>query len=419
MKIFSISLLVFIILSQNAFCGSLISQNGIGEIVYSANVRSAGMGGTGISFYDSYTLNTFNPASWTSVNNVRFSAEFLGQTNKVSGSSSGSIKTGTFNGITFGVPIKNKVFLGLALVPYSDYGFNAKNSGTKTLTTSDTTTTYDFQETIKETGGLSQILLGAAVKFSHFSVGAKADFLFGKLREERTVVYDSINGLGGLDNYSKETEGKMQGVAFTFGIVASPVKNLTLGATYTLPKTIDYEVESFYDYDSYYNEDTKPVHIDSLKMKLPISFSGGIAYKFYSRYLVSVEYFQQNFKSFEIVGGTQHNYKNSSRVKFGTEFDLKEKGKNQFWRMFKYRAGFNFATLYQTDKKNNSINEYLISFGLGFPFAYRSYGASQIDLAFEFGQRGSETKNGISETIYKMTLGITGLETWFVKQRRR
>ncbi len=421
-NIFLFTVLSFFLIQNELSATSLLLQSGLGEINYSANVRSAGMGGTSISIYDSYNLNRFNPASWTSSRNARFSAEVMGKTTSVSGSSSGSLKSGTFNGLSFGVPIKNRVFLGIALTPFSDYGFEATSTGTQTISIGDSTETYDFTEKISETGGLSNVLLGTGVRINRFlSLGFKADFLIGKLREERTVDYDSISSVGTIADFSRSVEAKMKGLNLSFGALVSPTKELSVGLTYGLGTTIDYEIERFFDYDEYYSEDERPTRVDTLELKIPASLGVGVSYKVLPRLLLAAEYSRQNWEDFKIVGSennSQVSYQNSERFKFGGELSHNPRYDAKIWDKLKYRFGFNFAKLYQTDLKGNSINEYLFSLGVGFPFLYSS-GSTQLDLAFEMGKRGSTSKNEISETLYKVTIGITGLETWFVNRRRK
>lgn len=421
-NIFLFTALFFSLIQNELSATSLLLQSGLGEINYSANVRSAGMGGTSLAIYDTYNLNQFNPASWTGAKNVRFSAEFMGKTTSVSGTSSGSLKSGTFNGLSFGIPIKNRIFLGIALTPYSDYGFRATTTGTQKISIGDSTESYNFAERINETGGLSNLLFGTGIRLTHYlSLGFKTNFLIGKLREERTAAYDSISSVGTIADFSRTVEAKMKGIDFSFGALVSPTKELSVGLTFGLGSTIDYEIERFFDYDDFFNEDKRPTRIDTLDLKIPASFGAGISYKVLPRLLLAAEYSGQNWENFEIVGTEKNSkvrYLNSKRFKFGGEFSHNTRYDAKIWDKLKYRFGFNYAKLYQTDLKGNSINEYLFSLGFGFPFVYSS-GSTQLDLAFELGKRGSVSKNEISETLYKLTIGITGLETWFVNRRRK
>ena len=63
---------------------------------------------------------------------------------------------------------------------------------------------------------------------------------------------------------------------------------------------------------------------------------------------------------------------------------------------------------------NTPIKEFGISFGLGFPFRRSK---SNLNFAFEIGNRGTVENNLVQENFYKFTFGLSIYERWFVKSK--
>ncbi len=77
-----------------------------------------------------------------------------------------------------------------------------------------------------------------------------------------------------------------------------------------------------------------------------------------------------------------------------------------------YRLGFSYQPYFSLDPDGKTITEKWITMGIGFPI---SRSASQIDIAFAFGKRGSIKTNGLSENLFRLSLSITGGEKWFIR----
>jgi hypothetical protein len=79
-----------------------------------------------------------------------------------------------------------------------------------------------------------------------------------------------------------------------------------------------------------------------------------------------------------------------------------------------YRAGvyYNQTSL---ELRGNQLNEYGVSLGVGLPL--RKSLQSAVNIAFEFGQRGTTTDNLIKEQYARIVLGLTFNEVWFQKRK--
>ena len=80
-----------------------------------------------------------------------------------------------------------------------------------------------------------------------------------------------------------------------------------------------------------------------------------------------------------------------------------------------YRAGLYYSSGY-LELKNESINDFGFSLGTGLPLRGKPY-FSALDIAFEFGQRGTINQNLIRERYARIVVGLTLREDWFQKTK--
>jgi hypothetical protein len=67
---------------------------------------------------------------------------------------------------------------------------------------------------------------------------------------------------------------------------------------------------------------------------------------------------------------------------------------------------------------NTEINNFGITFGVGLPLASgNNVGFSNINLGFEVGNRGTTDANLIKENYFKVNIGLSLNDRWFVKRK--
>lgn len=84
-----------------------------------------------------------------------------------------------------------------------------------------------------------------------------------------------------------------------------------------------------------------------------------------------------------------------------------------FWRRTVYRAGFRFDRT-PLRFNNEAIDDISFSVGTSIPFG-RS--RTNLNMAAQFGSRGTLDNNLVRERYVKLSLGITIGDTWFVKPK--
>jgi hypothetical protein len=61
----------------------------------------------------------------------------------------------------------------------------------------------------------------------------------------------------------------------------------------------------------------------------------------------------------------------------------------------------------------NQVNDFGVNFGVSLPVAR----ISTIDFSLKIGSRGSIVKNTIEENYFKIYLGMTFNDNWFIKRK--
>ena len=173
------------------------------------------------------------------------------------------------------------------------------------------------------------------------------------------------------------------------------------------------------------------------KTYLPSGFSAGFSLHYNNKWMVAFDYKSDllaNIKKplFNDV------FTNSAQFSIGFAYkpDLEPElfktrqvvNKNKrFKTNLEYRFGFRSLNSGYNFKDNQGVisplKEYGISFGIGIPKLIRSYNPqvpylkNMINITGEYIHRGT-TKNGmIEENLYKVTLGFTLNDNWFVKRK--
>ncbi|UCH09456.1 MAG: hypothetical protein JSU61_09490 [Fidelibacterota bacterium] len=81
-----------------------------------------------------------------------------------------------------------------------------------------------------------------------------------------------------------------------------------------------------------------------------------------------------------------------------------------------YRMGFHRIDYYLSNLKNDPLTEFGFALGLGFrspAFGHR------VDLSIQIGQRESSLADVQAERFYRLSIGVTTAELWFVRPKKR
>lgn len=433
------------------------SRYGIGDLQTFSHARNAGMGGLSFTMREDSTIPDFinfnNPASYTSFKFTSFDAGILGTfANLKNSRNNETITNASVQYFAFGFPVTKWWGGCFGLKPYSSIGYGMSDSSSFSDTISGTT--IPVRNVFSGKGGLNQFFIGSSVQpfkkalkrfhsseeykallaekdsvkirrmeycrklASGFSIGVNSSFLFGTLDRERKVEFSNSSYFDFKQNNSND----LGGFYFNFGIQqVFPLKkdvSILLGAVFTPNATIKGSQTILAE--RYQRIATQDGGYDNIKdtvlyvksnpgtVTLPWSFGGGLSIKKSGKWQIGVDYLQQSWTKYQAFGQTDA-LSDCRRLSGGGELAAgndKVLGKGRTL----YRIGGYYSQTF-LQLKNTQLNDYGITFGLGFPIARKS---SMINVALELGERGTTANDLIKEQYVNLRLGFTFNDKWFL-----
>jgi long-subunit fatty acid transport protein len=163
----------------------------------------------------------------------------------------------------------------------------------------------------------------------------------------------------------------------------------------------------------------KPIEGDTLatttrEMHLPPSLTFGVALARGSRWSVGTEIALQDWSSFKAFDAEDEGLQQSFRWSLGGEITPNPVAIENYLKRITYRLGVTYEkTPYMAPFENPSpVYDYGATFGLSLPA-----GRSSVDLAFKYGQRGDKAKHELEESYFRVYLGLTFNDQWFIKRK--
>jgi hypothetical protein len=389
-------LCALLIVFSNAIGGSVFSSYGIGLPYSFPNARSMGMGGTAIAIPYQYAISRTNPARLSGINKTSLSLQYLYEQNKYKDDTGrATSQYANFDGFTFVVPFGEKLGIAASMHPFTriDYNIRYQQSQTGQL----------YTKSVEGIGGLNTFSFSLYWDIaSQIAIGVSGDYIFGKIKENWEVTYESADFISTSDLLST----KNWGYGLTAGILIHPVSTLHFGAVYQPKIDLDTRTSTYYAY-------TVDALTQNGTIKIPASWGIGISYGIGQFGLIGADFHQQNWSQLEINNQILNRTQNIQRFSLGGELHFSDDPFEAYYKRMSYRVGICLQPFFVDDVAGRSITEKWFSFGLGLPLLMNM---AQVDLALAFGQRGSLENNGISENLFRISLSISGGEKWFVRR---
>jgi hypothetical protein len=413
---------------STATSSSPYSRFGIGDIDPQLMPQNVAMGGIGVAtnkigYFNN--INVINPASYGAVNlttiDIGIYANFL--TLNQTGSASQSNSNFRLSHVAFAIPVSKRSALSFGLLPYSERGYNYKNSvkgsGSTPADTNVTNYTYSGD------GGLSKAYLGYGFGIGkHLLLGGNVSYIFGTLKDISTT---EIPNLGGTINSKIEQSNSIGGLNYDYGVQysfdLSETKHLVLGysasASSKLNSTSSFIV-SQYTNDASGNED---IPLDSViskqdpksKIKLPQTNRFGISFQSDGKFLVGADYTMSKWSSLSI-GGVNQGLTDSRTFNFGGQYTPNIATLRNYLASVDYRLGGIYDETYMV-VNNTRIKRYAITAGLGLPLRPNNGSFYKINISTEIGRRGSLVNGLVRENYVNIHLGFTLNDRWFQKYK--
>lgn len=389
------------------------SRFGIGEPLTGTNVLNRGMGYVSTAYQNATAINTDNPASYASLRLTTYEAGFTGSLRNLR-TQDKSYATGSASlaNLRVGFPIGNHAGLALGLQPQSHIFYHNVDSST----------INGFGKTAAEylgEGGLNYAFIGAAGETHGFSFGLNFGYMFGTMSNtSRLVNIDTTHVLG--TDFSKET--RLGGLHFKAGIQYHDTLqnglNIRIGATAEWKQNLNGNQTSYRSAFSYIGntllQDTSYTATGKDgEIVLPATYSIGASVGG-ATWSIGVDATQTDWSKYRNFGLTDSNINSKTvRVGVGGEYTPDPLSVYSYLSRITYRAGFYYGSDY-VKLRNTDLNYYGLTLGASFPFK-RS--ADRIHTALEFGRRGTTANNLVQSNYFKVHLGISLNDRWFVKRK--
>ena len=414
--------------AKNTF--SPYSFYGIGDLATSGFTSQRGMGGIGIGLRTNRAINYMNPAALSVQDTLSFMFDFGAEMqNYYLSTHNNSTASNSFNmhHIAMSFPVWNKMVLALSVMPYSNVGYNVKQKETNPAIINEV---GDITYTHQGEGGLNQVMmsLGYSLRalfpnsvLSRFSVGAQAQYIFGSIDR-----YSNITFTTDPSNANVNSGQHIKANNFTFGLGLQydmPIKDkyhLTVGATYLFKNDMSVRKIDFAYRNGGWGTDTTRYDVDdNALLSVPASIGFGATIKNGDKWLVGFDYTYRNWSNtaFEVNNNTAaaKSFKATPEHMFRAGFETTPNRNDirYFFKRWTYRAGLYYEQTYMKFG-DTQINNYGMTFGVGVPLGTRN---NAINISTELGQRGTLDNDLIRETYWKISVGVSLYDIWFVKQR--
>jgi len=437
----SVAFSVFILLSGWASYSfaqpannSPYSRYGMGNLNSGVNVRSAGVGGISIAMREDsipYLVNFLNPASYTSLGFTSFDIGIYGNVATISSATEKeNVNRANLSYFALGFPVTKWWGGAFGLREFSSIQYSVTDSRIDTTFGQEVGYAYKFQGD----GGLNQVFIGLGLKpFRNFSLGVNASYLFGRMNRIQRVEFSSVNYFNVKTERFTDVGGFYvdYGMQYTFNLKRGG-HAFTLGTTFAHPLKVranSSELSRTYTVSAF-GED---LHRDTVKFEeikggsitTPWKFGFGATWKKSEKWLVGAEFTRELWSSFRDVYGKNDSLVDAWRTAVGLEYKPSVAYTNRgFWAYFgkmHYRLGGHYA-LSQYRINGIQLPEYGITLGFGFPLKRSRAGTSKflqsmINVAVEWGQRGTTGSNLVIENYWNFKLGFTLNDRWFIKRK--
>lgn len=401
------------------------SRYGLGDVLPSQNIMSRGIGGVSAAYADVISVNFQNPASYAKLKRATFDfgLEVDSRTLRVlNPPRKFSSVSPTISYIQLGLPLsKTKNWgMNIGLRPVTKINYSIQRLE-KNPNTPDS-----INSLFEGSGGTYEVYTGTGFGIKDFTFGFNIGYLFGTkdYSTKRYVGTDSLFYYPSLHRNSASFGGLFANAGFQYTIRVNKTDMLRLGGFGRLKSSYRANREQMVQT---FEENATTGQIDSIDVISRVSSSGKIIYP--ATYGVGLMF----YKSDKWLFGADFTQTKWSDYRFFNEADMVQDswtfhlggqvlpdataiGKS-YWNRVTYRAGFNYGRNYVHINDQNQPM-WGASIGFGFPMRPPSYSNqySIINTSFEFGKRGN-TSNEIQESFFKVGVGLTLSDIWFIKRR--
>ncbi|WP_047416689.1 membrane protein [Cellulophaga sp. Hel_I_12] len=402
-------------LTAQSGSSSPYSYFGLGDIIASGTVDNQMMGG--ISMHaDSIHINLKNPAAYSQLRLTTYAA---GISHKRLGYTSATSKENStltnLDYLSIGVPLSSRMGMGFGLMPFSSVGYNIESS---TTDANETTLSNEYSGD----GGLNRVYLSLGYKIlENLSVGATVNYNFGTINNRRVQSSSDVQ-FGTLDR----RESKLSGYDFNYSLNYTPKLNdkYRLYSSLAFDTQVNLNAENQQSLGSFsringqeievFEVDLQAEGLNRADVRIPTIATLGLGMGEDLKWFVGAEYSFQSLTDYknDFFQVDNLQYGEASTFAVGGYYIPDYSSFTNYFNRVVYRAGLRYADTGMVIN-NESINDFGITFGTGLPLK----DFSNLNIGFEFGQRGTIDAGLIKENYFKFNIGLSLNAEWFYKRK--
>jgi hypothetical protein len=425
---------------------------GVGDISPKGYDRSFAMGGVGLAFTDSLSINPMNPASYSFFirRNPMFQVGLKIQNMKLrSEVNSNNVNNFSFNNFAIGFPIAERGGIVLGINPVTTVGYNIIVA--EEYTDADNNKFPIFNK-FEGSGGYNKFYIGAAYRVieksdslmglkSRLSIGFNFSYIGGNKFSKVNVLFgDNDRSFKNTKFTSIET---IKDFSFDFGAQyvtylkkTSKYKYLSMavGATANIPGYMNTSYKTLVNTFSF-DATGVETNIDSVffsndlkgKTYIPFNYGIGVMLDINKIWQIGIDYEAQNWSNYnQVIEGIEienNRLTNMFRVGIGLQFNPmpldRRKVNTSYLKIITYRMGYRYNQDY-LKFGDYQLTEQAISFGLNLPFS-KSQSLSSFNFGIDIGTGGTTEHSLIREDFINVMFGLVLMphrfNRWFVKRK--
>jgi len=408
----SVVLLFSLFSSAQQSTSSPYSFYGIGDVRLRGTVDTRAMGGLS-SIPDSIHINLQNPALLSSIKLTTFGIGGNFNSTKLStNTQSEKSQRFTLDYLSVAIP-SNKLGIAFGLIPFSSVGYKVQTLST----VDDATRIFRFEGN----GGVNRVYTTFSYQLGKkFSVGADFQYNFG------SIETTSLTRQFGVELSSKELNtSSISGMSFNTAVAFQSKLNKKLSVFSSIVYTPEASLNlnnsrklSTIFFNSLGAEgvvDEQELVVGDSKLKLPSKVVFGTAIGQVKKWIVGAELTLQDNGNFgnRFADITNATYENGTKFSLGGYYIPKFNSFSSYWSRVTYRGGLRIENTGMV-VKGQSIKDNALTFGLGMPLGGTF---SNVNIGFEFGQRGTKNADLVKENYANMSIGFSFNDRWFQKRK--
>lgn len=399
------------------------SQYGLGQLSEQTSGFNRGMNGLGLGFREHNQVNYINPASYSSIDSLTFifDAGLSGQvTNFSENGQKKNANNADFEYAVAAFRASKHLGVSFGIIPFTNIGYNYSISD---YLNSDKSTT--FTNTYNGSGGMHQIYLGAGWEFvKGLSIGANVSYIWGDI--DRSVVNSYSDGY--INTLSKYYTATISSYRIDFGLQYTLPLNkknsLTLGLTYGLGHKLNSDPSCMV-----ISTNTTTAVADTTSftvnngLEIPTSFGAGLTWNNNNKLKLGADFTYQKwgdtkFPVYKVINDvpsyslSDEYYSDRYKLTIGGEFCNNETSRN-FIDRIRFRAGASYASSYYKVNGQDGPDEISVSVGFGIPIVNAYNNRSILNISGQWVR--SEAPGMLKENTFRINIGITFNERWFMK----